>query len=184
MTPTPPQLLTDGSFRPASVIEDEVPNDFGIYAIRLRAGSSLSEPFESHLASRQSRLIYIGKATSLSKRMLGNELRGRGHGTFFRSIGAVLGDRPAGGSLIGKANPYNFSFVAEDRARIVAWINEHLEVSWAALPQADVHATEKALIHEHTPLLNLESNPAALTELDALRVECRAIATGLSTPAL
>lgn len=177
-------LLEDGSFRAAGEIDADVPNEFGVYAIRLRAGSSLPEPFATHLASRRSRFIYIGKATSLAKRMLGNELRGRGHGTFFRSIGAVLGYRPPAGSLVGKANQYNFSFVAEDRTRIVAWINENLEVSWAVLPQADVREAEKTLILEHAPLLNLDGNPLALAELDALRIECRAIAAGLSTPAL
>jgi len=181
VTPTPPELLTDRSFRPASAIDAEVPNEFGVYGIRLRTGSSLPEPFATHLASRRTRLIYIGRATSLSKRMLGNELRSRGHGTFFRSIGAVLGYRPPVGSLVGKSNKYNFSFVADDRARIVTWINDHLEVSWATLPQADVRATEKGLILEHTPLLNLESNPAALAELDALRIECRSIAAGMSS---
>ncbi|KZE42053.1 GIY-YIG nuclease family protein [Microbacterium sp. T32] len=177
-------LLKESSFRPAGDIDADVPNEFGVYAIRLRVGSSLPEPFESHLASRRSRLVYLGKATSLSKRMLGNELRGRGHGTFFRSIGAVLGYRPAAGSLVGKANQYNFSFVAKDRARIVAWINAHLEVSWAIVPQTDVRAVEKALILEHLPLLNREGNPLALAELDTLRIECRTIAGGLSTSAL
>ena len=178
------KLLEDGLFRAAGEIDADVPIEFGVYAIRLRAGSSLPEPFETHLASRRSRLIYIGKATSLAKRMLGNELRGRGHGTFFRSIGAVLGYRPAAGSLVGKANQYNFSFVAEDRARIVTWINGHLEVSWAIVPQADVRAAEKALILEHLPLLNLEGNPLALAELDTLRIECRTIAAELSARAL
>ncbi|QPE05511.1 hypothetical protein IT882_05705 [Microbacterium schleiferi] len=177
-------LLEDGSFRPAGEIDAIVPNDFGVYAIRLRVGSSLPEPFPTHLASRRSRLIYIGKATSLLKRMLRNELRGRGHGTFFRSIGAVLGYRPVAGSLVGKANQYNFSFVAEDRARIVAWIDENLEVSWAVFPEPDVREAEKALILKHTPLLNLDGNPLALAELDALRIERRTTAAGLSTPAL
>ena len=35
----------------------------------------------------------------LNKRMLKQELRSKGHGTFFRSIGAVLGFRPDKGSL-------------------------------------------------------------------------------------
>ena len=42
---------------------------------------------------------------------------------------------------------------------------------------SDVPTTETALILEHTPLLNLDGNPLALTELDDLRVRCRQVAS-------
>ncbi|MBK4347671.1 GIY-YIG nuclease family protein [Lacisediminihabitans changchengi] len=171
-------LLENQSFRPASEIDGDVPILSGVYAIRLAGQSSLPEPFEAFLAERTSRLIYIGKATTLKKRMLGNELRGRGHGTFFRSIGAVLGFRPLAGSLAERVNKYNFSFQKADRDGIVEWINANLEVSWAEVPAADVPKAELALIVEHTPLLNLDGNPQALVELDELRVLCRGIAAG------
>lgn len=170
-------LVDNASFRPAESIDADVPSSPGIYAIRLRIGSTLPEPFESLLGARLSRLIYIGKATSLKGRMLRNELRGRGHGTFFRSIGAVLAFRPRAGSLSNKVNKYNFSFERSDRDFIVQWINANLEVSWRTLPIGDVPATETALILEHTPLLNLDGNPMALVELDDLRVLCRQIAS-------
>ena len=66
-------------FRAASGIDADVQPVPGVYAFRLRMGSTLPEPFAMHLAERKSRLIYIGKASSLTVRMLGNELRGRGH---------------------------------------------------------------------------------------------------------
>lgn len=169
-------LVDDASFRPAESIDSDVPPSPGLYAIRLRIGSTLPEPFESLLGERSSRLIYMGKATSLKDRMLRNELRGRGHGTFFRSIGAVLGFRPRAGSLANKVNKYNFSFEKPDRDSIVHWINVNLEVSWRALPSSVVPATETLLILHHTPLLNLDGNPLALVELDDLRVLCRQIA--------
>lgn len=171
-------LPENESFRPASEIDGGVPNVFGVYAIRLARQSSLPEPFETFLAERTSRLIYIGKATSLKKQMLGNELRGRGLGTFFRSIGAVLGFRLLAGSLAERVNKYNFSFRNAVRDGIVEWINTNLEMSWAEVPAADVPKTELALIVEHTPLLNLDGNPHALVELDELRVLCRRIAAG------
>ena len=170
-------LVNDASFRPAESIDADVPSSPGIYAIRVRIGSTLPEPFESLLGERLSRLIYIGKATSLESRMLRNELRGRGHGTFFRSIGAVLEFRPRAGSLSNKVNKYNFSFEKPDRDTIAQWINANLEVSWRTLPMSDVPTTETALILEHTPLLNLDGNPLALTELDDLRVRCRQVAS-------
>lgn len=170
------ELVGDSSFRPAGTIEPEVPVGPGIYAIRLKIGSILPEPFESLLAPRATRLIYIGKATSLKSRMLANELRGRGHGTFFRSMGAVLGYRPLAGSLASRVNKYNFSFVKPDRAAIVDWINANLEISWLELPIEEVRLVEADLITVHTPLLNLDGNHAALMELDELRVLCRRIA--------
>lgn len=170
------ELVGDSSFRLPGAIDPEVPAGPGIYAIRLKIGSTLPEPFESLLAPRTTRLIYIGKATSLKSRMLGNELRGRGHGTFFRSIGAVLGYRPHASSLAARANKYNFSFMKPDRAAIVEWINANLEISWIELPLEEVRSIEADLIKVHTPLLNLDGNPAALVELDELRVLCRRIA--------
>ena len=159
-------LPSQASFRPAGTIGEDAPAGPGIYAIRLHTGSSLPEPFETLLAARGSRLMYIGKATSLNSRMLRNELRGRGHGTFFRSIGAVLGFRPLAGSLTEKVNKQNYSFAKPDRDSIVAWISANLEVSWRELSLDEVR-----------PLLNLDGNPLALVELDELRVLCRRIAT-------
>jgi hypothetical protein len=120
---------------------------------------------------------HIGKATSLKRRMLGNELRGRGHGTFFRSMGAVLGHRPLAGSLATKANKYNFSFQKQDRDSIVEWINTSLEVNWAVLPRMDAGPSEAVLIRDHAPLLNLDGNPRALVELDELRKLCQRLAS-------
>lgn len=179
-------MLEKCAFLSAREIDATVPDDFGVYAIRLRTGAELPEPFQSLLDQRDTRLIYIGQAEkqTLLKRLRANELRARGNGTFIRSIGAVLGFRPPFGSLAGRARVQNYRFAPADRIAIVEWINASLEVSWAVLPQAEVHGAEVALIREHKPLLNLQDNPRALPELSALRAECRTIAAGLSTPAL
>lgn len=58
-------LLKDLSFRPAGEIDGDVPNASGVYAIRLAGGVKLPGPFETLLSARPTRLIYIGKATSL-----------------------------------------------------------------------------------------------------------------------
>lgn len=176
MTRIDNDLVNDASFCSARDLGPDVPSSPGVYAIRLRMGSSLPEPFHEHLVNRATRLIYIGKATSLKRRMLGNELRGRGHGTFFRSLGAVLGYRPQAGSLVALANKNNYRYEQADSDSVIEWINTNLEVSWSALPLADVPATERALIWKHTPLLNLAGNPRALSELRALRLQSRQIA--------
>lgn len=176
MTRTANDLVDDASFRSARDLGPDVPWSPGVYAIRLRMDSSLPEPFHEHLVNRATRLIYIGKAKSLKRRMLGNELRGRGHGTFFRSLGAVLGYRPQAGSLVALANKNNYRYERADRDSIIEWINTNLEVSWNTLSLVDVPATERTLIMNHTPLLNLARNPLALAELRALRLQSRQIA--------
>lgn len=171
-------LLDDSGFRAAAEIDDTVPREFGLYALRLVAEATLPDPFGSILSSRSSRLVYIGEARTqtLHRRLLGNELRARGNGTFFRSIGAVLGYLPPAGSLAGHARQQNYRFAPNDRDAIIGWINQHLEVNWIVMPQAEVHAAEVGLIREHTPLLNLKDNPLALAELKLLRELCRSVA--------
>lgn len=111
----------------------------------------------------------------MRRRFLGQELRARGHGTFFRSIGAVLGYRPLAGSLIGKGNVRNYTFTPNDNRAIIEWINANLLANWIDFSGA--HAVEEsALIRKHLPLLNLQGNPARLTELTELRAECVRIA--------
>lgn len=175
-------LLDPRKFRSAHGIDDEVPDQFGLYAIRVREIDALPEPYRAIARERGSDLIYLGEATrrTLKKRFLGNELRGRGHGTFFRSLGAVLGYRPPAGSLIGKVNQRNYRFSAGDSAEVVKWINANLDVSWVAFEEG-VHVAEVALIRKTKPLLNLKDNPAALAELSELRAYCCAIAQGIQS---
>ncbi|OAZ45757.1 hypothetical protein A9Z40_01255 [Microbacterium arborescens] len=169
-------LLNDEGFRPAGSIDPEVPDRPGLYAIKVRDQTALPQPFCDLLNSRGSGLIYVGIAsTSLRERFLGQELRARGHGTFFRSIGAVLGFRPPLGSLVGMANGRNYTFAARDNEAIIDWINANLIVNWIEF--AGAHGMEEsALLRAHTPLLNLQGNPAALPLLQALRAECVRIA--------
>lgn len=169
-------LLADDAFRAAGRVDALVPDAPGLYAIRVTGFDVLPSPFREEARRRGDRLIYIGEAkVSLRRRLLGQELRARGHGTFFRSLGAVLGFRPASGSLIGKANPRNFVFTPVDEQAIIDWINRHLEVSWVPF-EGDIHAAESALLRAHAPLLNLTGNRRAMPELSALRAACVRVA--------
>src|SRR5689334_19554692 len=77
----------------------------GLYAIFVDHPSSLPEPFASQLTTRNSRLLYVGRARdSLLVRLISQELRHKRAATFFRGMGAILGFRPQAGSLRGKAN--------------------------------------------------------------------------------
>lgn len=171
-------LLDDASFRAANTIDRQVPHDYGLYAIRLREGVDLPQPFGAIVSDRGTRVLYIGEARGqrLPVRLVDNELRAKGNGTFFRSLGAVLGYVPATGSLAGRASQKNYRFTPTDQETIVRWINVNLEVSWMVLPQSAIRHEERNLIRREGPLFNLRSNPRRLPELAALREHCRIVA--------
>lgn len=88
--------LINGTFKKAGLIDSIVPAQTGFYCIRLAKGCKLPERYQCHLDKRKRTIIYLGKAEgqTLYKRFLGQEMRAKGHGTFFRNIGAVLGYTP------------------------------------------------------------------------------------------
>ncbi len=169
-------LMDEKSFKSAAIIDNLVPHIPGLYCIRINDISKLPKPFDNLIKERKHNIIYIGIASqSLCKRFLKQELRATGHGTFFRSLGAVLGYRPAKGSLISKANKKNYTFNPNDEKKIIEWINSHLIVNWVEI-EHDFENLETGMIQKHLPLLNLAKNPAALSLLSKLRAECVSIA--------
>lgn len=169
-------LMNEKNFKSTGTIDLLVPDRPGLYCIRIDKAEGLSEPFRSYLYERQHNILYIGIATqSLRQRFLNQELRAIGHGTFFRGIGAVLGFRPPKGSLVDKKNKNNYKFSYEDEQKIINWINRRLLVNWVEY-NGDFEKTETALITKYLPLLNTDKNPAKLSDLAALRKECREIA--------
>lgn len=169
-------LLKEKNFKQASEIDEIVPDRPGIYCIKIKTIDLLAVEFSSVLKQREHSYLYVGIATrSLKKRFLEQELRAKGHGTFFRSIGAVLGYRPEKGSLKDKKNKKNYSFCTKDEQKIIEWINSNLLVNWVEY-KGDIGAYESKLIKDISPLLNIKKNPLALKELDILRAECRKIA--------
>jgi hypothetical protein len=111
----------------------------------------------------------------LNERFLKQELRARGPGTFFRSLGAVLGYRPHCGSLKSKSNKHNYRFSIEDQKKINKWKNENLIVNWIEL-NGNLEEFENELINKYGPLFNIDKNSLALEELKNLRKECVEIA--------
>lgn len=159
-------------------IDHLAPNSPGMYCIRIKHASALPTPFNRLLKERGHDIIYIGIASqSLRRRMLGQELRARGHGTFFRSMGALLGYTPPAGSLIGKRNQRNYRFSESDNNKIIAWMNTNLTVHWVTMTNG-WDQLESQLIMEHRPLVNIAKNPSALFELSQLRKRCVDVACG------
>ena len=173
-------LMDKSKFRLAKDIDALVPTKPGLYCIRIKNIDALPEPFNTELENREHNIIYIGIASqSLNKRMLNQELRANGHGTFFRSLGAILGFRPPINSLAEKKNKRNYKFSTSDEEKIIDWINENLLVNWVE-QSSGWETIESALIQKYKPLLNIANNPSAIHELSKLRKECVDIANGKS----
>jgi len=172
------RLMKNDQFLSAGIIDKKVPRVPGLYAILIKKPDALPEPFKSEMLRRGNRLIYIGIATtSLHQRMLNQELRAHGHGTLFRSLGAMLGYVPPYNSLNGKKNRRNYTFSCEDENRIIDWINEYLLVSWIELSNS-LEEVETGLIIKYRPLLNIAKNPYAMKPLSVLRKRCVDVANG------
>lgn len=165
-------LLNEKNFKPASSIDNLVPNKPGIYCIRISDSSTLPEEFRNALTERKHNILYIGVAKrSLKARLLGQELRAKGHGTFFRSLGAMLGYMPPKGSLVEKSNKRNYKFSKEDEYKIIHWINMNLMVNWIEF-HGNVEDVESVLVPKYFPLINLDKNPLRLDSIARLRKTC------------
>lgn len=170
------ELTSDRELTSAIDAQTTVPAAPGLYAIFVDVASSLPFPFNSYLRAKQARLIYVGKADNLLKRLVAQDLRHIGPSTFFRGIGAVLGFTPPRGSLIGKRNKNNYRFGHQDTKEIIEWIDAHLFVKWQTLAECDIRVWESRAIGTYRPLFNTQGNPDALQELAALRKKCRDVA--------
>jgi len=168
-------LMNEKKFKSASAIDSIVPNSPGLYCVRIKEISKLPKHFAEHLADRKHNIVYIGIASQSLKDRLNHELRAKGHGTFFRSIGAVLGFRPPKGSLVTKANKRNYKFSATDEEKIIAWINGNLIVNWIGHSR-DLKSIESELIAKYRPPINIHKNRSKLQILSDLRAECVRIA--------
>jgi hypothetical protein len=169
-------LMNDKSFKSAGTIDNSVPDIPGLYCIRINEPKKLPTPFSTELENQNHNNVYIGIATqSLYRRMLNQELRANGHGTFFRSLGAILGYRPPHGSLIEKKNKRNYKFNSADERKIIDWINDNLKINWVKFDN-DFETIETSLIIKYKPILNISKNPYSIQRLSELRKECVGIA--------
>ena len=131
----------------------------GLYCVRLKDGAELPEGYRENLQDHK--IIYIGKAQgqSLQKRFVGQELNAKGHGTFFRSVGAMLGYKPQPGSLANRSNKNNYTFSLPDESKIIYWMRENFLVNCIAF---DDFSVEEELIRKYRPLLNITHNPSEI----------------------
>lgn len=172
-------LMNEKNFKTISECEQDIPDSPGLYCVRIKDSKKLADVFSNVLSHRNHTIMYIGVASeSLRKCFLDQELKAKDHGTFFRTIGAVLGYLPEVGSLIGEVNQNNYKFSPENEQEIVKWIEEHLIFNWIAATSTNLNAIEDQLIEENLPLLNLAGNPGVLNNVRVLRNKCKKIARG------
>lgn len=162
--------LINGEFQSISSLSaDAIPNESGIYCIKLCESSTLPSKFGK---IREDRIIYIGIASnSLRKRLWEEELNHKRAATFFRSIGAMLGYLPPKGSLYGKATR-NYKFSLEDTDKIRKWMRQSLRVNYILFEGDGMEDVEDRLIRKYTPLVNISKNPNASEELKKARQGC------------
>ena len=142
----------------------------GLYCIRLAAGKSLPDNYAPYL--KEHRIIYIGQSSvPLYERLWKQELNAEGHGTFFRSIGAMLGYLPPKGSLLGKETR-NYKFGPDDELLIKKWMEDNLVVNCISLEKEHLDELEQNYIIQYRPLLNIKHNPDALVILSEARDKC------------
>ncbi len=162
--------LIKGNFQSVSSLSaDAIPNESGIYCIKLREGSTLPSKYGK---IREDRIIYIGIASkSLRERLWEEELNHKRAATFFRSIGAMLDYLPPKGSLYGKKTR-NYKFSLEDTDKIQKWMKQSLRVNFIKVENSEIDNIEDSLIKKYTPLVNISKNPKASEELKKARQRC------------
>jgi hypothetical protein len=146
-----------------------LPEKPGIYAIFIDHPDSLPEPFRSCLEKRGNQnLIYVGQAAkNLRTRVWKQECLHQKPGSFFRSVGVILG-------YISSRGGKNFEFDDEDKVKVIEWIKQHLSVGWTTgIEGATIDHAEMTLINQSCPLLNLKHNPQRLSRLRKLRSRSR-----------
>lgn len=169
-------FMDSSNYKPVYTVLDILLSTTGIYSIRINDDTKLPNIYRDALRRKEHNILYIGMTTSSLKERLGRqELQAKGHGTLFRSIGAILGYKPPIGSTKLLSNKNNYTFSESDKQEIIDWITHNLEICWIELDY-NIHEVEKCLIRKYTPLLNIQNNPDSLHELEEARNECKKIA--------
>lgn len=168
-------LLNDERFiSPQKAIAIAPSDKPGIYCFKIKSPQILPLECQDAIRERGHNILYIGVAKKL-KRRLEQELMGKGHGTFFRTFGAIFDFVPPRGSLANRKNKNNYKFSDFDEKEIIRIINNNLSVSYITTCETN-KVLEKELIAELLPIMNIQNNPAALEVVKRRREECKRIA--------
>lgn len=118
-------------------------------------------------------LIYIGKACGNGGlyRRLRQEFLQVGRGTFFRSVGAAIGETPRAAHNHGETTNYIFEGLSEDRIKL--FIENALCVYYTNMDEAPNEADDRIHIEEKKPIFNIKHNPLPSKYIQEQRERCR-----------
>jgi hypothetical protein len=159
----------------------------GLYYIRAKSDSAISgisadlyEDFKRHdrlsaeELSPDRLVIYTGQAKNLGglrQRLLQELHQQGGPGTFFRSLGAVMGKNPMCAAT--EAGRRNYRFAQQEKQEIISFINANLEVAIVEHAAVGLNDTEEREIEKYKPLFNTLYNPLPSPVIARERERCR-----------
>jgi hypothetical protein len=107
-------------------------------------------PGPAHPHEPGMRMLYLGIATDLRRRVRSNHLRRSGTSTLRRTLAGLLLEPES----LRTTWTDRVVLVDEDEVRLTAWMDEHLRLTWCAA--AEPRRSEAALIERLRPPLNVE----------------------------
>jgi hypothetical protein len=127
-----------------------LPTGSGIYAWWARPEALPEFTGPANPVAGELRLLYLGLATNLRRRIVTNHLKQSGSSTLRRTLAGLL--------LLEQGYRTTWTdrvvLIPDDEARLTAWMTEHLRLTWAEHPNP--HAIEMDLIAALAPPLNVD----------------------------
>lgn len=107
-------------------------------------------PGPTHPHQEDLRLLYVGIASNLRRRIIGNHLRRSANSTLRRTLaGLLLAEH---GYRTERTD--RVVLIAQDEARLTNWMHTHCQLTWCHHP--DPATVEPDVIAQWTPPLNLD----------------------------
>jgi hypothetical protein len=127
-----------------------LPPRAGVYAWWAPPDVLPALPGPPHPHSAGVRLLYVGRATNLSTRIMRHHLRRSGSSTLRRTLAGLLLDEQS----YRTRRTSRVVLVDADESRLTRWMTERLHVSWAEHPTP--REVEPGVIERLRPPLNVE----------------------------
>ncbi|OZD18383.1 hypothetical protein CH253_17975 [Rhodococcus sp. 06-156-3C] len=136
---------------PTRTLDDlsTLPTASGLYAWWATPKVFPQLPGPTHPANTAVRLLYVGLATNLRRRIVNNHLRRSGQSTLRRTLAGLLLDT----EHYRTRRTDRVVLIAEDEKRLTEWMHTHLQLTWCQHPTPDT--VEADVIAQWAPTLNI-----------------------------
>ena len=128
----------------------EAPREPGVYAWWAAPSALPDLPGPLHSSGADLRLLYVGLASNLRRRLAGNHLRRSGTSTLRRTLAGLLLDEEG----LRTRRTDRVVLVDEDETKLTTWMTEHLRVTWCE--HENPRAVEADVIRALEPPLNID----------------------------